>query len=292
MDNLPADHAAGLASLMARENDPLALGSLLDKRQSSPMSDIIDSYIANLLQAGYVPNASPTTSKRDIASLDPLIEPRDVPSVPLVLALLGQHGFVASNDTDGASSKRDVPDLDSALQKRTLPDINLVVSRLAAHGFVPTGGNSSSSKTKRDATDDINTTIDQLEALGFNPSDFMKGNSSASPSADSSSSDLSAATGVTCPQDDQKIFSTGSETYEVLCGAGYDGFDLSNTHADSLPDCLAACSAYVPQGNLLSYGPCVGATWIASWADANCFFKYNASTAGEDSRGISGRKTS
>ena len=288
MDHLPAEHAAGLASLMARGNDPSVLESLLDKRQNSSMSDIIDSYIANLLQAGYVPNASPTTSKRDIVTLDPLIEKRDVPSVPLVLTLLGQHGFVTSNDTDGATSKRNVPDLDSALQKRTLPDINLVVSRLAAYGFVPSGNNTSSSKTKRDATDDINTTINQLEALGFNPADFM----ATPPSADGSSPDLSAATGVTCPQDDQKIFSTGNETYEVLCGAGYDGFDLSNTHADSLPDCLAACSAYVPQGDLLSFGPCVGATWIAGWADENCFFKYNASSPGEDDRCVSGRKTS
>ncbi len=294
MANLPAEHAAGLASLMARGSD--ALGSLLDERDSS-MSDIIDSYIVNLQQAGFVPNANPTTSKRDILSLDALVEKRDAPSVPLVISLLGQHGFVPSNNSDPASSKRDVPDLESALEKRTLPDVDLVVSRLAAHGFVPSGGSANSSATssvtKRDATADINSVISQLEAIGFNPSDFMQGGSAALPSADgSSAAALSASTGVTCPQDDQKTFSTGSETYQVLCSAGFDGFDLSNTHSDSLPDCLAACSAYVPQGDLASKGPCVGASWLASFADANCFFKYDGATPGADDRVVSGRKTS
>ena len=190
---------------MARGNDPSASESLLEKRQNSSlsalnstlsaqnssMSAIIDAYIVNLQQAGYVPNANATTAKRDTLSLDPLVEKRSVPSVPLVIALLGQHGFVpATNDTDGttASSKRNVPDLEAALQKRTLPDIDLVVSRLAAHGFVPTGGgdsnSSSSTVSKRDATGDINSVISQLEAYGFNPEDFMQaGNSSAMSSA-------------------------------------------------------------------------------------------------------------
>ncbi len=290
MANLPAEHAAGLASLMARGSD--ALGSLLETRQDSSMSDIIDSYIVNLQQAGFVPNANPTTSKRDILSLDALVEKRDAPSVPLVISLLGQHGFVPSNDTDAVSSKRDVPDLESALEKRTLPDVDLVVSRLAAHGFVPSGGSANSSATssvtKRDATADINSVISQLEAIGFNPSDFMQGGSAALPSG----AELSAATGVTCPQDDQKSFSTGSEAYQVLCSAGFDGFDLSNTHSDSLPDCLAACSAYVPQGDLASKGPCVGASWLASFADENCFFKYDGATPGADDRVVSGKKTS
>lgn len=288
MNNLPADQAAGLASLMARQTDPSA---------NSSMSAIIDSYIESLLQAGYVPNANATTSKRDTLSLEPLIEKRSVPSLPLVMALLGQHGFAPANDTnatDVTTSKRDIPDLETALQKRTLPDINLVISRLAAHGFVPSSdSNSSSGVTKRDEAGDINTIISQLEASGFNPNDFMQGSPSALPSANSSSSDyLSATTGVTCPQDDQMTFSTGSDTYQVLCSAGYNGYDLTNTHSDSLPECLAACSAYVPQGDLLSYGPCAGASWLASFADANCFFKYNATTAGPDSRVVSGRKTS
>ena len=277
MANLPADHAAGLASLMTRGNDA-----------SASMSDTIDSYIANLRQAGFVPNANPTTSKRDTTSLDSLIDKRSAPSLPLVLNLLEQHGFVPTNDTN---SKRDIADLNLALEKRTLPDINLVISRLAAHGFVPSGNKSDSSLTKRDATSDINSIISQLEAYGFNPSDFTQGNSSALPLADSSPS-LSATTGVTCPQDDKKTFTTGNDSYEVLCSAGFDGFDLTNTHSANLPDCLAACSAYVPQGDLQSRGPCVGASWLASFADANCFFKYDASTPGADDRVVSGRKTS
>ena len=288
MNNLPADQAAGLASLMARQTDPSA---------NSSMSAIIDSYIESLLQAGYVPNANATKSKRDTLSLEPLIERQSIPSVPLVIALLGQHGFVPVNGTDNGTdvttSKRDIPDHETALQKRTLPDLDLVISRLAAHGFVPSGSNSSSSIAKRDETGDINTIISQLEASGFNPNDYMQAPTSALPSStNSNSDDLSATTGVTCPQDDQKTFTTGNDTYQVLCNAGYNGYDLTNTHSDSLPECLAACSAYVPQGDLLSYGPCAGATWLASFADANCFFKYNATTAGPDDRAVSGRKTS
>ena len=196
---------------MARGNDPSVSGSLPEKRQNSSlsaqnstlgapqngsMSAIIDAYIVNLQQAGYVPNANASTAKRDAAlSLDPLVEKRSVPSVPLVIALLGQHGFVPANGTDDpttpSSSKRNnVPDFDSALKKRTLPDIDLVVSRLAAHGFVPTGTNSNSSTVgKRDATGDINTVISQLEAYGFNPDDFMQpgGNSSTMASANATS---------------------------------------------------------------------------------------------------------
>ena len=289
MNNLPADQAAGLASLMARQTDPSA---------NSTMSAIIDSYIGSLLQAGYVPNANATTSKRDTLSLEPLIERQSIPSVPLVIALLGEHGFVPTNGTDNGTdfttSKRDIPDQGTALQKRTLPDLDLVISRLAAHGFVPSGSNSSSNIARRDTTGDINTIISQLEAYGFNPNDYMQAVTSASQSSstNSDSDDLSATTGVTCPEDDQKTFTTGNDTYQVLCNAGYNGFDLTGTHSDSLPECLAACSAYAAQGDLLSYGPCAGATWLASFTDANCFFKYNATTAGSDDRAVSGRKTS
>ena len=183
MANLPADHTAGLASLMARGADPSTLDSLMDKRQTSQMSAIIDSYIVNLEQAGFVPNANTTAYKRDTLNLASLIEKRSVPSVPLVIDLLAQHGFVP---TTGTASKRAVSDIGSALEKRTLPDLGLVIDRLAAHGFVPSGNNTNSSIVKRDATGDINTVISQLEAYGFNPSDFMQGNFSALPSANSS----------------------------------------------------------------------------------------------------------
>lgn len=182
MANLPADHAAGLASLMARENNPSALESLMDKRQTSSMSAIIDSYIVNLEQTGFVPNANgtvsnATNSKRDALSLDSLIEKRSIPSMPLVINLLEQHGFVPISGASGANSKRDISDADLALQKRTLPDISLVISRLEAHGFVPSGNRSQSSISKRDnATGDVNTIISQLEAYGFNPNDYMQGN--------------------------------------------------------------------------------------------------------------------
>lgn len=171
---------------MARGADPSTLESLMDKRQTSQMSAIIDSYIVNLEQAGFVPNANTTAYKRDTLNLDSLVEKRSVPSVPLVIDLLAQHGFVPTTGTSGAASKRAVSDIGSALEKRTLPDLGLVIDRLAAHGFVPSGNNTNSSIVKRDATGDINTVISQLEAYGFNPSDFMQGNFSALPSANSS----------------------------------------------------------------------------------------------------------
>ena len=270
MANLPAEHVASLAKLMPRDT-------------SSSMNVTIDSYIESLLQAGFVPNAKPTTPKRDNLELDPLIEKRTVASVPLVLDILEQHGFVPTTK----KSKREIPDLDSALEKRTVPDINLVVSRLAAHGFVPSR---SASKIKRDATSDaINGVISQLQALGFNPGDYTNDASAALALAGSSSSYLSATTGVNCPNDDHKTFITGNQKYEVLCSAGINGFDVWGVHSNSFPECLAACSAYVPQAN---NRPCVGASYLASFADSNCFFKYNASTPGADSRVVTGRKIS
>lgn len=198
MANLPTDHAAGLASLMARGHHHSAWESKLDKRQNNSMSAIIDSYIVNLKQAGFVPNANATLSKRDALSLDSLIEKRDVPSIPLVINLLEQHGFVPVNGTDSTNSKRHVPDFDSALEKRTLPDIDLVINRLQAHGFVPSGNSSQSSISKRDNTSDINTVISQLEAYGFNPNDYMQqANSSALLSSTNSSALLSSANSST-----------------------------------------------------------------------------------------------
>lgn len=312
MSNLPADHAAGLASLMARGNSPFVLESLLDKRQtssnSSSMSAIIDSYIVNLKQAGFVPNANATTanttnSKRDSLSLDSLIEKRSTPSIPLVINLLEQHGFVPIN---GTTSKRDIAGINSGLEKRTMPDINLVISRLEAHGFVPSGNRSQSAISKRDNASDINTVISQLEAYGFNPNDYMQANFSALPpansttyaqevspapsSVNSSASVLSATTGVTCPQDDKLTFGTGNDTYQVLCGTAIIGYGLPGVSSDSLPECLEACSAYVPQGDLLSYGPCAGASWIAS--GNQCFLKYSASTIDSNSQIVSGQKIS
>lgn len=297
MSNLPADHAAGLASLMARGNSPFAMESLLDKRQNSSMSGIIDSYIANLKQAGFVPNANASVSKRDVPSLDSLVEKRSVPSMPLVIDLLAQHGFVPVTGTNATNSKRDMSDSESVLEKRDLPDVNLVISRLEAHGFVPTGNSSNSTISKRDTASDINTVISQLQAYGFNPEDYMQGNYSALSSANSSTANgsipvLSAATGVTCPQDDSKTFSTGNGSYQVFCGAEFYDFDLPDVHSDSLAECFEACSAYVPQGGLLSYGPCVGASWMASDGGNNCNIKYNASTTDVNSLVISGRKVS
>lgn len=309
MASLPSDHAAGLASLMARGNNPSVLESLMGKRQTSSngsMSAIIDSYIVNLKQAGFVPNANATVSKRDGINLGSLLEKRSTPSMPLVINLLEQHGFVPINSNNSTASKRDVSGLESGLEKRTMPDISLVISRLEAHGFIPSGNRSQSTISKRDNASDINTVISQLEAYGFNPNDYMQANASALPSANSSAytqanssapssvnsstSILSATTGVTCPQDDKLTFSTGNDTYQVFCSAAIIGYGLPGLYSDSLPDCLQACSAYVPQGNLADYGPCAGASWIANANE--CFLKYNASTIDANIHLVSGRKIS
>ena len=158
--------------------------------QNNSMSAIIDSYIINLKQAGFVPNANATISKRDTLSLDSLLGKRDAPSVPLVINLLKQHGFVPVN---GTNAKRDISDFESALQNHTttMPDVNLVISRLAAHGFVPSvnGSQALSGIAKRSNVSDINAVITQLEIFGFNPSAYMQqANSSALSSANSSAS--------------------------------------------------------------------------------------------------------
>ncbi|KAM0805436.1 hypothetical protein BDR22DRAFT_969148 [Usnea florida] len=233
ISNLPADHVAGLASLMARGYHDLHSFALHEERgepQSSPvpsssvpsisipsntilsnvipsssipsnslqnnsmpnnsMSAIIDSYIINLKQAGFVPNANATISKRDTLSHDSLLGKRDVPSVPLIINLLKQHGFVPVN---GTNSKRDISDFESALQNHTttMPDVNLVISRLAAHGFVPSvnGSQALSGIAKRSNVSDIDAVITQLEIFGFDPSAYMQqANSSTLLSGNSSAS--------------------------------------------------------------------------------------------------------
>ena len=240
ISDLPADHAAGLASLMARGYHPhhsfalqeergepqsssiqssaipsssvpsisipsnTILGNVIPRSsvpsnsmQNNSMSAIIDSYIVNLKQAGFVPNANATISKRDTLSLDSLLTKRDVPSVPLVIDLLKQHGFVPVN---GTNSKRDISDFESALQNHTttMPDVNLVISRLAAHGFVPSvnGSQALSGIAKRSNVSDINAVITQLEVYGFNPSAYMQqANSSALSSVNSSVSAGEVAVG-------------------------------------------------------------------------------------------------
>ena len=232
ISNLPADHVAGLASLMARghhhsfalqergepQSSPIPSSSVpslsilsntipsnaipsssfpSNSIENNSMSAIIDSYIVNLKQAGFVPNANATISKRDTLSLDSLLTKRDVPSVPLVINLLKQHGFVPVN---GTNSKRDISDFESALQNNTttMPDVNLVISRLAAHGFVPSvnGSQALSGITKRSNVSDIDAVITQLEIFGFNPSAYMQqANSSVLLSANSSASVQAVAVG-------------------------------------------------------------------------------------------------
>ena len=88
------------------------------------------------------------------------------------------------------------------------------------------------------------------------------------------------------------MFSTGNDTYQIFCSADFKGFDLEDVHSDNLPECLAACSTYVPQRNFLGHGPSVGATWKASDAGGEYFRKNNASTSDVNSLVVSGRKTS
>ena len=289
MANLPADQAAGLASLMARGNDLSVLESLVEKRQTSQMSATIDSYIANLKQAGFVPNAKPTISTRDDLDVDSPVEKRDVPSLPLVINLLEQHGFVPVN---GTTSKRDISNLESALEERTttstLPDINLVISRLEAHGFVPTGNKSVSSIAKRDASSDVNTIISELEAYGFNPNDYIQPSASGTPSTSSS-------TEPNCPSDTSLANSDNTAytdafgvKYTVSCSTGLSGtFAYTGAYTATFSECMEFCSLLGGcQGVTYNGSAAIGAAPATQHGYCNPYYSYSGKASQNSSPGL------
>ena len=267
---------------------------VLEARDTA-MATTINSYIAAIIQAGFIPNAKPTVSKRadesssDLAALNERATvPVTKPNVNLVVSLLEQHGFQPASTSSSTTSKsglhfRDTDsadDLSAPLSKRTLPDINLVISLLKQNGFVPTGKKTKRSLEARQdpSSSDINTVINELIAAGYNPNDF-------GPKAQAILKELSLPTETTaqCPKDNNTLYVTGGVTYEVNCAWDYPNNDLTTTRAASLGDCLKACSTYKNSQGLA----CVAATWsggsnivgsILGGVFGNCYMKSNVTS--------------
>ena len=267
---------------------------VLEARDTS-MTNTINSYIAAVVQAGFIPNAKPTVGKREDEGSDELAAlaeratvPATTPNINLVVSLLEQHGFQPATTQSSTTAKsglhfRDIEnseDPSTPLSKRTLPDINLVISLLKQHGFVPTGTKTTRSLEARQdvSSSDINTVINELIAQGYNPNDF-------GPRAQAILKELSLPTETTakCPQDNNTLYVTGGVTYEVNCAWDYPGSDLTTTRASSLGDCLKACSTYTSSKGLA----CVAATWAGSsnivgsilgGVFGNCYMKSNVTS--------------
>ena len=227
----------------------------LEARATTSMTDTINSYIDLIVSAGFKPNGAPA-SKRDDSELDaPLLMERDnLPNGNLVLNLLGQHGFKppTTTTTTGKKTTRDESSGggDSPLEKRTLPDINLVVSLLKSRGFYPTGQKTARSLEARQDPQDVNTVINQLVAQGYQASDF-----SGSASTVLKTLSLPTSTTATCPKDNNTIYATGGQQYQVNCGWDYKGTELPPSQVSSLAACLAACA---------KVSNCVAANWAPS----------------------------
>ncbi|KAL6717278.1 hypothetical protein ACLMJK_005193 [Lecanora helva] len=263
----------------------------LEARDTS-MTSTINSYIAQIIQAGFVPNAQPSAHKRDgenspdlAALMERASTKASTPPINMVLSLLQQHGFQPAKT---AGHKRDAEasdDLSSPLAKRDLPDINLLISLLKQHGFVPTGKTTARSLEARDSSpSDVNTVINELIAAGYNPNDF-------GPHAQQFMQEMALPTETTasCPKDNNTLYVAGGQTYEVNCEWDYVGNDQTATRAASLGDCLKACSSYTD----FKGRPCVAASFQANLLTnilGNCFMKYNVTKNNHDSHKAAGRQ--
>ena len=259
---------------------------VLETRQNSDMASQINSYISLLEQACFQPNAKPTISQRQAPNLESAVEKRTQPKINLVISLLEQHGFQPSSNKT-ASKRDDIPSQATPLMKRDVPDINLVISLLQQHGFVPTQAKKTSrSVEKRQSSSDINYVINELIAAGYNPADFGP---AASSMINSFLGSLPTETTATCPKDNNTLYATGGQTYEVLCGFDFSYNDLPTVHADTLAACLGACSSYVPNQNVAGGAKCLAASWGPGNPGANCYLKFNVTQANANSGIQSGR---
>ncbi|KAL9132214.1 MAG: hypothetical protein Q9217_000018 [Psora testacea] len=94
-----------------------------------------------------------------------------------------------------------------------------------------------------------------------------------------------------CPGANGQTYSTGGFIYEISCGTDFPGDDLTAIHTDSLPECLLACSNYVPQQSVAGGKPCVAVSWGQGNPGGNCYLKYNIEEVNPFNGGIvSGRK--
>lgn len=287
----------------------------LEMRQTLSMSDQINSYITQLEAVGFVPNAKATSRKRGSLDPDALMTKRDTPEINLVVNLLEGHGFEPATTTS-VHTIRDVPisrDISlskraiiavvkraitilpkraitalaqrgfTSLTKRTIPDINLVVSLLEARGFVPSGKKTSRSVVeKRQSASDINTVINELIAYGYNPSDFGP---AASRVINAFLGSLPKETTALCPKDNNTLYATGGNTYEILCNIGWGGNDLPPVPASNLAGCLASCSSYTPSPSVAGGAKCIAASWeVITGETNNCHRKYAIPVMSSDYR--------
>lgn len=277
------------------------------------MSDTVKAYITQLKAIGFVPNAKASIHKRDLEEVDqPLLKRASAPDIRTVVSLLVGHGFqpvtgktgrdlndhldspslakralgylvqrtvmLLPERAIGALAKRAV----TSLNKRTIPDIGLVVSLLEAEGFYPSGvkttkrslpeQDDASEIAKRQSAGDINSVINQLMTYGYDPADFGP---AASKLISSFLSQLPVSKTAICPQNNNTLYSVGGYTYELICGVGFNGNDLSPVPATSFAACLASCSSYVPPTNIVNAPKCVAASWlIVNGEPNNCHRKF------------------
>ncbi len=253
------------------------------------MAGQINSYISLLEQAGFKPNAKATTSKRDSLDPDSSLKKRAFRNINLVISLLEQHGFQPASSTT-THKRDDSPDLVTPLMKRDLPDINLVISLLKQRGFVPSQAKMTSrSVEKRQSSSDVNYVINQLIAAGYNPDDFGP---VASSMLKTFLGSLPTETTALCPKNNNTLYATGGQTYEIFCGFDFPGNDLPAVHTETLAACLGACSAYQPNKDVAGGAKCVAASWGEGNPGGNCYMKYKITEVNKNNGGLkAGRNT-
>ena len=300
--------AIGL-SFLARNAIALpSMPAMLEERDQS-MTDTINMYISALESSGFTPNAKVSTrdSDNETQPLDvsSLLEARNnpLPPLPQVLNVLATFGFKPSKRDLGDNESAAPGGGEEALAERAsapLPDTNLVISLLKEKGFMPTGHTkardlgsggdlvSRFALLPRQAASnaDVQTVVSNLVKAGYNPSDF---GSSKSVMAFQQST-MKLETTANCPTDNNTLYATGGQTYQIGCYVDYPQGDLPADHSVDFPACLAKCSAY-PGGKCIAAVWQKGAQWSPTNQYGNCYMKYTATKAAYNVAFNSGRNT-
>ncbi|KAL6715397.1 hypothetical protein ACLMJK_006358 [Lecanora helva] len=228
----------------------------VEARATTPsMADTINQYITMIQAAGFKPNGQVGKRNAELAerAAAPAAPP---PNINMVLALLQQHGFKPATTTAAKHTRDAEPEPEAApsLEERDttpMPDINLLISLLKQHGFYPTGKKTARSLEARQDANVVNNVIDQLVANGYTPGDF------GSDAASLKTLALPTSATAVCPQNNNTLYSTGGQQYEVTCGRDYKGTELTPSTTKTLQDCLAACA---------KMSNCVAANWAPGTA--------------------------
>lgn len=306
--------AIGLSFLASNVAALPSMPAMLEERDVS-MSDTINMYISALESSGFAPNAKASkrdndndTQPLDISSLLEARGTTPLPPLPQVLNVLAGFGFKPSKRDLGDNESAAPEEGAEALAKRnaaTIPDTNLVVSLLKAKGFMPTGshtkardvGGLSSELISRFAellprqaagasNGDVQTVVSNLVNAGYNPADF--GSSKTVMSFKQSTMKLE--TTASCPTDNNTLYATGGQTYQIGCYVDFPEGDLPADHSVDFPACLAKCSAY-PGGKCIAAVWQKGANWSPTNQYGNCYMKYTAFKAAYNVAYNSGRNT-